>query len=218
MTWLNELRRRLGYLKRRSHFEQDLETEVQFHIETRADELELAGMARRDALAQARRELGSSARLREDSRSAWQIRWLEDLVSDLRYAVRALRHSPGFAAAAIFSLALGIGANTTIFSFTMEFLFSTPSARNPETLARLQVGGNSHAAMPMYRFVRDAGIFDGLAGLREEGEVNWRNGDETYKLWTAPVTTNFFEVVGLPVARGRAMRPDDGDVVVISHS
>jgi predicted permease len=218
MTWLTELLRRFSYLKRRSHFEQELDAEVQFHIETRADELELSGMARRDSLAQARREFGSSARLREDSRSAWQIHWLEDLVADLRYAVRALRHSPGFAAAAIFSLALGIGANTTIFSFTMEFLFSTPSAHKPESLVRVQIGGNSHAPMATYRFVRDAHIFEGLAGLREEGEANFSNGDQTFKLWTAPVTTNFFEIVGVPVARGRAMRAGDGDVVVLSHS
>ena len=217
MSWINELLRRLRYLKRRSDFEQEMDAEVQFHIETRADELEQGGFGRRDALAQARREFGSATRLREDTRTAWEFRWIEELVADLRYAGRTFRRSPGFAAAAIFSLALGIGANTTIFSFTMEFLFSTPSARNPETLARLQIGGNSHAPMSTYRFLRDAHIFDGLAGLREEGEANWRHGDQTFKLWTAPVTTNFFEMVGVPVARGRAMRASDGDVVVLSY-
>jgi predicted permease len=116
----------------------------------------------------------------------------------------------------MFSLALGIGANTTIFSLTMEFLFSQPSCRNPETLAHMGIGGNSHAHMPHYRFLRDAHIFEGLAGSFEEAESNWRFGNDTYRLHTMQVTKNFFGVVGVPVAMGRAMLPGDGDVVVLS--
>jgi predicted permease len=98
----------------------------------------------------------------------------------------------------------------------MEFLFSTPSARNPATLARIEIGGNSHSAMPRYRFVRDAKIFDALAGLNEEGEVNWRNGDDTYRLFPMHVTGNFFEIVGVPVAKGRPIVTGDDNVVVLS--
>ncbi len=213
---LKELWRRLLYPFRRGRFDRELEAEMRFHIETRADELEASGLRRHAALAQARREFGSAVRAREDTRSAWQIRWLEDLFSDLRYAFRALRRNPGFAAAAIFSLALGIGANTTIFSLTMEFLFSEPSCRNPETLASMQIGGNSHAYMPHYRFLRDAHIFDGLAGSNEESESNWRFGNDTYDLHVMRVTDNFFHVVGVPVAMGRPIQPGERDVVVLS--
>ncbi|HLN02230.1 MAG TPA: ABC transporter permease [Bryobacteraceae bacterium] len=199
--------RKLSYLFRRKRFNGELDDEIRFH-------LEMAAQERGEAAA--RREFGSVVRMREDTRSAWQVRWLVDLGSDLRYALRALRRNPGFAAAAIFSLALGIGANTTIFSLTMEFLFSQPSCRNPETLAHMEIGGNSHAHMPHYRFLRDAHIFEGLAGSFEEAESNWRFGNDTYRLHTMRVTENFFRVVGVPVAMGRPIEPGDGDVVVLS--
>src|SRR5580704_12881543 len=182
MNRLKELLRRLLYLGRRESLDGVLDQEAEFHIESRAEELQQSGLARGQAMAQARREFGPQARMREESRSAWQIRWLEDLISDLRYALRALRRSPGFALAAIFSLALGIGANTTIFSLTMEFLFSVPSARQPENLASIRLAGNSHSAMPIYRFVRDTHTFDGLAGSFEEHQMNWRHGEDTSQL------------------------------------
>ena len=110
----------------------------------------------------------------------------------------------------------GIGANTTIFSLTTEFLFSEPSCRTPATLAAMRIGGSSHAPMTHYRFLRDAQVFDDLAGSNEEAESNWRSGDETYRLHTMRVTDNFFAVVGVPVSMGRPIEPGDRDVVVLS--
>jgi predicted permease len=213
---LTAIWRRLTHLGRASTFERELDEEIAIHIEMRADELQQEGMPRADALARARREFGSSLRIKEETRAAWQFRWLEETLSDLSYAARALRRNPGFAAAAIVSLALGIGANTTIFSLTMEFLFSDPSGRDPGTLAAMRIGGNSHAHMRYYRFLRDAHIFPGLAGSNEEAESNWRSGDETYRLHTMRVTDNFFGVVGVPLAMGRPIEPGDRDVVVLS--
>src|SRR5439155_957599 len=126
----------------------ELDEEISLHIEMRAEELQQDGMTRADARARARREFGSSLRVKEETRAAWQFRWLEETLSDLSYAARALRRNPGFAAAGIFSLALGIGANTTIFSLTMEFLFSEPSGRtpcpafSPPTTARCSASGS----------------------------------------------------------------------------
>ena len=217
MNWLNELARRVLYLGRRTSFDLELEDEMQFHIETRADELEKEGVPRREALVRAQREFGSTVRMREHTRAAWQMKWVEDLLSDLRYALRALRRNPGFAAAAIFSLALGIGANTTMFSLTMEFLFSQPSCRNPETLAAMRIGGNSDIELTKYRFLRDAQLFEGLAGSFLEGESNWRFGNDTYRLHVMRVTDNFFTTVGVPVAMGRPIAPGDRDVVVLSY-
>jgi len=215
MPW-KELARRILYLGRRSRFEAELADEIQFHIEMRADELEQSGLSRSDALAQASREFGHATRAREEARAAWQFRWIEDLVGDLRYAGRALRHSPGFAATAILSLALGIGVNTAIFSLTTEFIFSQPSCRRPETLVALRIGGSSHSPIEQYRFLRDAHIFPGLAGLREQDEANWRNGDDTYRLWAVRVTSNFFEVTGVPVAFGRPIQDADEHVTVLT--
>jgi putative ABC transport system permease protein len=213
---MRELINRLRYLAGRRSFERELDAEVQFHIEARAEELAQGGMSLRVALAQARREFGPGASMREETRSAWQLQWLEDLVSDLRYAARAFRRNPIFAATAIACLALGIGANTTMFSIVNEALLSTPSCRDPRTLVHVMIGGNSHAPMREYRFVRDAGIFAGLGGENENYEANWSHGGGTDRLYVVQVTGNYFDVTGIPLAFGRPTR-DEADTVVISH-
>src|SRR4029077_2657181 len=115
-----------------------------------------------DALARAQREFGSGMKVAEDTHGVWQLRWLEDLTSDLRYAARALRRNPGFALTAIFCLALGIGANTTIFSITTSFLFSVPSVRDATSLIAIGEGGNSSSSMNDFKFLRDSHIFEGM--------------------------------------------------------
>src|SRR3954452_7719514 len=145
MSLFTELRNRVAYLLGRSRFDLELDAELKFHLETRADELEAAGLTRAAALSQARREFGPPARMTEDTRSAWQFRRLEDLAADLRYATRGFRRNPAFSLTAIACLALAIGANTTIFSLTNEALFSRPSVRDPQSLIAIRVGGNSHA-------------------------------------------------------------------------
>ena len=93
MALWQELGRRVAFLTRQFAFERELDAEIQFHIDTRADELAATGMTRSDALSQARREFGSSARAREATRAAWQFRWLEGLFADLRYAFRGFCRS-----------------------------------------------------------------------------------------------------------------------------
>jgi predicted permease len=217
MAFWNEIGNRVAWLFRRSRFDKELEEEVRFHIQARADELEQAGLARADALRQARREFGSTLRSREEARSAWQIRWLEDLGSDLRYAARALRRSRALTLAAVGSLALGIGANTTIFSIAKEALFSQPSCRDPQSLVEISVGGNTWIPMSQYRFLEDAHAFDGLAGMNIQMVVNWRDGNRSYRLAGTHVTGNFFEVTGIPVAMGRPIERGESDVAVITH-
>ncbi|HYM00560.1 MAG TPA: ABC transporter permease, partial [Blastocatellia bacterium] len=217
MGFLAETVRRAGYLLRKFRFDRELDEEIHFHIESRACELEAMGLSAGEALTQARREFGSDLRMRENTRSTWQVGWVEDLLSDLRYAVRSFRRNPTFAFTAIVCLALGIGANTTIFSLSMEMLFSRPSSRNPQRLVQLWVGGSSAASMRDYRFIRDSRLFDGLAGENEETEVNWREGSESRRLHTVVVTDNFFDVIGIPVAIGRPIEPREPDAVVITH-
>jgi len=213
---LTELYHRISYLLGRRRFEDDLDDEVRFHLETRAEELAAKGMPASKARAQARREFGSTARMQEETRGAWQFHWAEDLIADLRYAVRGIRRNPGFAVTAITCLALGIGANTTIFSVASAALFSRPSVRDPQSLRAIRIGGMSHAPMEHYRFLRDAGVFNGLAGENEEMQANWRSGDTTVRLYTVQVTGNFFEVTGTPLAMGRGIQPDDRDTAVVS--
>jgi predicted permease len=215
MSFWSEWKRKFA---RRPGFDQGLDEEIRFHLETRAEELESQGMSRVDAMHKAYREFGSTQRTREDSRAAWQFLWMEELLSDVRYALRALRRNPGFAATGIVSLALGIGANTTFFSLTTGFLFSKPSVRDADSLVALRLGGNSHSPLSAFRFVRDSGAFAGLAGEREEAEVNWRDGDRSSRLQVMRVTDNFFDVIGVPLAFGRGIPKGEPRATVISYN
>jgi predicted permease len=217
MAWYRELTHKLSHLVGRGRFDASLEEEVRLHLEARVDELVAGGMSRPDALAEAHREFGSAARIAEESREAWRWNWLEDLMLDLRYAARTLVRDRGFAVTAVLSLALGIGVNTTIFSLTAEFLFSEPSVRDPKTLLQVQIGGGSPPPMREYKFVRDAKVFDGLAGANPMQEVNWRTGESSTRLFVTRVTENFFEVTGAPVALGRPMGTGERNVAVISY-
>jgi predicted permease len=212
-----EFRNKFAFLRRRKEFDAALTQEMQFHIDERADELESGGLARAEALRRARIEFGSTARMAEDTRSEWQWTWLEDLFSDLRHAARALRREPAFLTVAVLSLALGIGVNTAIFSLTTEILMNQPSVRDASTLVLARLGGSSHVGMAQFRFLRDANVFPGAAGLREDGDINWRTGDETQRLFAMRVTDNLFDMAGIPVRAGRGLRPGDEDAVVISH-
>ena len=94
MSALKEILRRAGYLGRRSKFDKDLEDEIQFHIEARAEELEKDGAPPAEALQRARREFGPRARMTEDTRAAWRFQWIEDFWKDLSHAARVFAKSP----------------------------------------------------------------------------------------------------------------------------
>jgi predicted permease len=217
MSFLRELLLRLRWLFSRSRFRSELAEEIQFHIESRAAELEQSGLPAREALARARREFGSRLKAAEDTSGAWEIRWLEDLFSDLRYAARAFRRNPGFAATAIFCLALGIGANITIFNITTSLLFSEPSARDSASLIAIWEGGNSGSSFTDYKFLRDSHVFDGVAGINVEREVNWRAGDQTSRLYAGVVTDDFFTTLGIPFLLGRGIAPGETNTAVLSY-
>jgi len=214
---LKEFWRRILYLARQSRFHAELRDELESHIQCRVEELQQSGVPHGTAVARARREFGPVTRAAEDTHEAWQFAWLEDLLSDSRYAARALGRNPGFALAAIACLALGIGANTTIFSITTSFLFSVPSCRDASSLIAIWEGGNSASSLADYKFLRDARVFEGTAGINPEREVNWRNGGDTSRLYAGVVTDDYFSVLGVPMLLGRGIAPGETGTVVLSH-
>lgn len=127
--------------RRRKQFESDLDAELRLHIECRADDLVRSGVPRGQAERQARVEFGSLEASKDACRQSWGYQRLDELRADLRLAFRTIRRSPGFAAISVLSLALGIGANTAVFSvFDVVSLRSLP-VRDPGRLVFVWMAG-----------------------------------------------------------------------------
>jgi len=119
------------------HLAAQVQEELEFHIESYADDLLRAGVPRSEALRRARAELGSVAAGKETCRQAWGTQFLDQLRADLRYAARMLARSPSFTAIAVGSLALGIGANTVIFTAAQHMLLDKLTVPHPDQLRLL---------------------------------------------------------------------------------
>jgi len=124
-------------LWRRRQLEQQLDRELGFHLEQHTADLVARGYDPQEARRQARLALGGPEQVKEECRDARGTRWLEDLAQDLRYALRSLRQRPGFAAVALLTLALGIGATTVMFTVINGVLFRPLHYRDPDRLFTL---------------------------------------------------------------------------------
>jgi len=154
---------------RRKHREHDLERELRSDLELEAEELQQAGLPPEQARHAAQRAFGNITRVQEEIREMWQFTWLDRLAADLRYACRSLRNNPAFAAVVILTAALGIGANTSIFSIVYAVLLRPLPYRDA---ARLVAPTNASPdallnwGIPDFQYAgwRDqAAIFDGIA-------------------------------------------------------
>ena len=126
----------LASVFRRSTVEHELDDELRFHLAARADDLERAGLQRQEAERRARIEFGAVDALKDDCRQARGLRLLDEFAGDLRYALRSLRHTPGITAVAVISLALGIGANTAIFSVVQAMVLKRLPVEDPGRLVQ----------------------------------------------------------------------------------
>ena len=213
--------RHLLYFLRRSRHDADLRDEIESHRAHRQDALEREGLEPDAAARASRRAMGNVTLAVEDAREVWVRRVVDGVRQDVRAAVRGLRRSAGFTAVVIGTLALGIGANTSLFSIFNSLIMRPLPVRDPGSLALLTDGSWSY---PVWQEIgaRAGDLFDGaFAWSRESFDI--AQGDRPVPVNGAYVSGRFFDVLGVPAFRGRTLAPADdstapsGPVAVISH-
>src|SRR5690348_118352 len=138
MTRTVRIRSFLRSIFRRASFEQDMQAELRFHIESYADDLVRQGMSHEQALRRARIDFGAVEAQKEDCRASLGLRLWDELRADVRYALRALRKTPGFTTVAVLTLALGIGANTAIFTLIDALMLRMLPVERPRELYQVE--------------------------------------------------------------------------------
>ncbi len=221
--WCDRLRLRTRSLFRSTAVDASMRDELQLHLDEQIDEYVAGGMTRDEARRAALRDFGPVAAIEEECRDARRVQVLSNLLQDLRYTFRSLRRQPLLVLAATVSIAVAVGANTTIFSLASELLFATPSAKDAGRLVRIRINGNSHVSYRQWRLLDESHALNSLAGYQIENDVNWRDTESSVSLLPLIVTSNFFDVLGVPMAIGRSFTAGEAAaelhpaVAVISH-
>jgi predicted permease len=219
---MNTFFRRLLHVLRWWRDDADLREEIETHRSLRQAALERDGLARDEAAQASYRAMGNVTLAHEEVHDVWANRVLDSVGQDVREAARGLRKSPGFSAVVVGTLALGIGANTALFSIVNSLILRPLPVRDPGSLALLADGSWTYPIWEETRRIGDE-FFDGTAAWADESFDLSQSG-QTDLVDGAYVSERFFEVLGVAAVRGRMLtaadgRPaaPDGPVVVISH-
>lgn len=226
MTWLKTLAARLRAVWNGEAVHQDIDEELQMHIRMRTQENIERGMSPEDARRDAEQRFGNRGRIKD---MGWDVRgggWLETLWQDLRYGARMLYKHPGFSLMAVLTLALGIGANTAIFSIVNGVLLRPLPYPEPDQLDTVFQQNSA-----MNRFGISVADFQGIEkGYAKIGSVaafspravTLTGGERPEQIKATFATSAYFKTLGVSPARGRTFvpgedRPETDPVVVISH-
>jgi predicted permease len=214
----SELAGRARYLFQRRRFNEELDDEILFHMETRAAELERNGLSPGEANFQARREFGNIGRSKETTRRILGAATFEAILQDLSYGARQLRRSPGFALTAILSLALGIGANTAIFQLLNAVRLRSLPVHDPQQLMEVKIPGDARfgthnswdsLTYPLWEQIRDhQDTFSGVFAW-SFSDVSFGQEDPARSVRIAWVSGAAFPTLGVRAARGRLLDPGD---------
>ncbi len=238
MSMPGEILRRLHMLLRRGRFQAELEEEMQLHIELRRQQQMAAGLSPEAARFAARQNFGNAARIKETSYRTWGWDWLESFCQDIAYGTRALLRSPGITVVALTSLALGIGANTAIFSLLDAVMLRSLPVKDPQRLVLLgeaKEGGIGSGLVdtelysyPFYRQLQEKNsVFSDTAAILSmmnevHGFVDGRTDAEPMNVQL--VSGTYFSTLGIQARMGRMLGDGDdnseGDhpVAVVSYS
>lgn len=205
--------RKLQFLARRREFDAALEEEMRFHLDMAAGKDLVAGLSPEEARYAAQRRFGNATLAREASREFWGWAWLDRLGQDLRYALRTLRANPGFTTVVVLTLALGIGANTAVFTLVDAVLLKSLPVKNPEELYVLGYDfGQRPFSTYQYQNLRDRNaVFSGVCAFRP-----WRfgvaaNGPAELAMGQL-VSGNYFSMLGVNAVLGRTITNEDDRV------
>ena len=219
MEWLSELWRRLLFPVRRRQFDRDLEEEMRFHLDMQAREIGPGA---------ARKKFGNVTRVQEDSREAWGWTAAATWLDDIRHALRVLRKNPGFAAVAVLTLALGIGAATAVFSVVNGVLLAPLPYRQPDRLMMIWENWERRGedrVVVSYNNFRDwkaqSRSFEHMAAFVGDSAFMMA-GDERVEIPGARVSATFFPALGVQPSFGRTFLPDEdrtsaSNVTVLSY-
>jgi len=205
---------RLAALFSRRQWDRELSEEVEVHLEMRTAELRQQGLDPHAARQTARREFGGVEQMKEAYRDRRGISWIEIVAKDARYGLRGLVRNPAFTLAAVLSLALGIGANTAIFSFVNTLMLRMLPVEKPEQLVNLyRTGGwgKGYASYPLYlEFRKHTDVFAGVFA-RHADKVRFDAGHSNAVEYVEReyVTGNYFDVLGVKPAIGRLFKDED---------
>jgi predicted permease len=211
--------------KKRS--EQEMDDEMRFHLERQTEQNIARGMSPKDARFAALRQFGNMGQIKEKCRDGWGVRFVNELAQDLRYGLRQLRRNPGFTAVAILTLALGIGANTAMFSVINAVLLTPLPYRSPNQLAMLwtqdlsqNVREGRAAFWSVEQWRQQSRTFAQMA-VFDPASVTLTGGDRAERIGVAQVSPNFFQLLGIQPVVGRVFSRRESEqrqrLVLISH-
>jgi predicted permease len=212
MSWI----KRLASSLRARKLEEDLDRELEFHLSMRTSEKASAGISPDDARRQAENRFGSVMRAKEDCRDQSTLAWIAALRQDVHYAARNLRSHPGFTAAAVACMALGIGANAAIFSFVNAFLFQAL----PPGVVMVQRASGNPISFPEYQDWRRLNrVFDDVFAYTPGERFTIGHSADAGQALGETVAGSYFQTQGVFPFAGRLLTADDetGPLAVISH-
>jgi putative ABC transport system permease protein len=203
-----ELWRRFLFLLQRSRFNRDLDAEIRFHLERRAEQHLSRGLSAKAAEQAAHRRFGNAPLLKERSREAWGWSALDRLGQDGKFALRSLVRRPAFSLIVIVTLACGIGVNTAVYSAVHALLLNPypfPEADRIMSLdARISTGDNSRAGYQDFLdWQRQNKVFETMAIAPQTGEYTLTGQGEPQRIEGGRTTADFWRVLGVKPALGR---------------